>query len=332
MTAQPRTALAVVLVGIGLLWLLGALGLVSTRVLSALLTYWPLLLIGAGLDLLLGQRRVLGLPFTLLALVAIAVLALIPGRGIGREQRFSEAVGIAQEAEVRLELSNAETTLGALEASDILIEATARGGGNVRFEVAGGERKRVFLGGRSGIGFGRGGRWDIGLNPALPLDLEIDGGSGRAELDLSGLELRTLTLETGSGGSRVTLPVHEPRTEVRLATGSGRTELSAPAGADLSVRAETGSGPTSFRVEPEGYLTLQLASGSGSVEIDLPEDANIRLEVLDDGSGRLNLPESLLRVSGEGEEGVWQTEGFAAGAGQVIITVQDSGSGSIRIY
>lgn len=334
MTDRTRTILAAVLIGAGLLWLLGALGLVSGRVLAALVAYWPLLLIGLGLDLL-RERRGSGMPFTLLALLVIALLALLPSTARASEQRFSEPLGVAQEAEVRLELSRAETRLAALGSTDALIDATLADRGEIRFEVAGGERKQVTLARRGAVGLdwwpGVKGRWQIGLSPALPLDLFVDVGSGRAELDLSGLNLVSLALEGGSGSATLTLPAQAARSEVRLETGAGPTSVSAPAGANLALQVETGSGPTSFRFAEGSYLALELSSGSGPVEIDLPEGANIKLEVLDDGSGPLRLPGTLQRLSGNGDSGSWQTEGFAPGAGQFVITVRDAGSGPITL-
>lgn len=333
MNAQLRQVLAAVLIGLGLLWLLGTLGLVSGAVLSALLAFWPLLLIGLGLDLLWRQRRLLGLPFTLLALAVIALLSLWPGAGRGSLQTFTEAIGVAQSAVVNLSLGSAPTELRALETTDTLIKARLRDRGQIRFDVSGNETKRVSLSRRSRPTFGLDPqrRWDIGLSPVLPLELTVNGGSGSSELDLRALNLRSLRLEPGSGSSRVTLPAEHGRSEVSLDGGSGRNELLAPAGADLVLRAETGSGATSIRVEPGGYLMLELDAGSGNVELDLPESANIQLEVLDGGSGRLNLPEALRRVAGDGEEGRWQTEGFEPGAGQVILTVRERGSGAITL-
>jgi hypothetical protein len=331
---RARQVLAALLIGAGLLWLLGTLGLVSSRVLAALLTFWPLLLIGVGLDLLARSRRALGLPFSLLALGLIALLALIPGVGGASLRTFSEPVGLAHEAEIRLELTGAPTTVRALSGGGALIEASLRDRGEVRFSVSGSERKRITLERqRSPLGRLRvGDRWDIGLTPQLPLELTVLGGSSQAELNLADLDVRRLALRSGSGGARLTLPQGTQRSEVALESGSGRLEVALLSGADAVIRADTGSGGALFRVAPGGYLALELDAGSGGVEVDLPDGANVRLEVQGGGSGRLELPNSLQPAADEGGAQVWQTEGFAAGAGQVLITVVSRGSGSIRLY
>ncbi|MEJ2738024.1 MAG: DUF5668 domain-containing protein, partial [Anaerolineae bacterium] len=64
----------VLLIGVGILLLLNIMGILEWSVWWNLLRFWPILLIAAGLDLLIGRRSVLG------ALIAtVLVLALLAG-------------------------------------------------------------------------------------------------------------------------------------------------------------------------------------------------------------------------------------------------------------
>src|SRR3990170_3880770 len=78
----------ILLIGLGLVFLLTNLGMLSTSIWGVLLRIWPVILIAIGIDLLIGRRSLWG---RLLALVLIlAVLAgglWIGGVRIGEVQR-----------------------------------------------------------------------------------------------------------------------------------------------------------------------------------------------------------------------------------------------------
>jgi hypothetical protein len=86
--------------------------------------------------------------------------------------------------------------------------------------------------------------WSIGLNPGVPLDLIVDGGSGAATLDLSGLLIATLDVSGGSGAVAVTLPLplRDSVMAVTLSGAEGAITVALPAGAAVSVRAESAEG------------------------------------------------------------------------------------------
>ncbi len=101
----------VILVGVGVIWLLSNLGYVTPANLSEIWRLWPLLLIAAGLDMLLGRR----LPLAS-ALIGLLVLGLvgaflfadirIPGTGAdrGRHRESSPANRPGQNGQCILEL------------------------------------------------------------------------------------------------------------------------------------------------------------------------------------------------------------------------------------
>ena len=75
--------LPVALIAVGLIWLLFATGFVPASLGVALGRFWPLLLIGAGLDVWIPERRPLAVYFTAWAAALILVLGIfLSGRGL----------------------------------------------------------------------------------------------------------------------------------------------------------------------------------------------------------------------------------------------------------
>jgi DUF4097 and DUF4098 domain-containing protein YvlB len=175
-------------------------------------------------------------------------------------------------------------------------------------------------------------RWEIGLTPRVPLDLDISGASGSADLNLAGLQLSALALDAGSGSMQVELPAGSKRYTARLNGGSGHLSLDIPAEASVGLDADTGSGGVDVTIGNSAEVELKIAGGSGHIAIDVPAEAAVRVEVQDHGSGAVNLPAALKLVSGsEGREGVWETAGFAQATHRITIVLRHVGSGSIEV-
>ncbi len=331
-----RDLLPALLIAVGILWLLFQTGFVPPRALSALAFYWPLLLIGVGLDLL-RVRRPWAVPYTGLAVLVVVLAAIVlPPPDAGQPvTRFREPVGGARSASIRLELSSAPTHVFAAPDGATLLDAETRGRPSAAFDVRGDRDKTVTVHAQSrGAWFSTplsSSRWDLGLGRSLPLDLTVDGGSGGATLDLDGLQLAALRTDVGSGSVTLTLPGQVESYRASIAGGSGATRITVPSDASLELALDTGSGATHLALPPSGRVGVTLRSGSGPVTIDVPDGAAARLEVRDDGSGPLRVAPFLTRQSGSGDIGVWESGGSAGSPGEILITVAGAGSGSITI-
>ena len=331
---DQRQTIALILLAVGTLWLLVSLNVVAGAFIGVLLRYWPVLLIGVGLDILL-RRPLWGLPYTALALAALLLFSLFssPGGWVvgGRLQTLSEPLGAARAAQVMLELSSAPVSISA-GAGGNLVRADIHDRGDVRLNVTGDISKTLRLERHSGPprSGSRDARWDVALTERIPLALEVRGASGPLELNLGGVNVSTLALDLGSGSSKVTLPTTGSYA-FTLDGGSGSSDISVPEGAQLSAEADLGSGAARFVIGQNSYVTLTLNSGSGPVTFTMPEGANVKLEVHNGGSN-LVLPSWLERVdSGSGNEGVWQTTGFNPDGAQIVLKVEDAGSGPLTI-
>ncbi|KPK89854.1 MAG: hypothetical protein AMJ88_17020, partial [Anaerolineae bacterium SM23_ 63] len=103
----------IVLIGLGLFWLLGNLGVLPEHSLWTLFRLWPLALIVIGLDIMVGRRSpAIGalIGFGAVALVLVLVFA---GPSLGFTppetelitERFTESIGNATSARVNLDLA-----------------------------------------------------------------------------------------------------------------------------------------------------------------------------------------------------------------------------------
>lgn len=315
-----------ILIGIGVVWLLGNLGVIPVFNFNALLRLWPLLLIAIGLDMLIGRRSPLVGALIGLAIIGIAAVALIFGQALGLPQASVETRNLtvplegAKSAIVSLDLSSYPTTIKPLADSNQLFDATIRYAGTLDFDARNQADGSVQISLRHtefpnlvfAPSFEQDDyRWQIGLSPAVPMVLALDIGSGPADIDLTGLKLTNLTVEGGSGSPRLVLPASATSYDAKYDGGSGSINITLP-------------GDTN--------LTLRLEGGSGSMNISLPSGAAVRLEVKDNGSGSINVPGGFTRLSGKSGEdiGQWETAGFAQAPRRITVIVEDMGSGSIN--
>ncbi|MEJ2665885.1 MAG: hypothetical protein P8Z81_02100 [Deinococcales bacterium] len=331
---DPR---ALILIAFGVVWLLVESGWSSGALASGLGFYWPLLVVGLGVDLL-GVQRLWRLPYTVLAagLVVVGIL-VAPAPAAGRAvDTFREAVAPARFANVNLTLTNVPTVVSSLSDTATLIEARVEGRRPAAFDVQGSDTKTISVrpeGGRTRpTAIFTPNRWRIGLGRGVPIDLNVTGGSGSVRADLSHVDLASLRAELGSGPTTLTLPDAAGRYRVTIDGGSGAAAIRVASGASLDLGLTMGSGRTTldFGAFSAGRVTLR--PGSGPVDIDVPNDAAVRLEVTRAGSGRLRLARFLTRQSGTGDTGVWASQAALRGGPAIDIVIPSAGSGGIWVH
>ncbi len=255
----------VILIGLGVVFLLNNLGMLDWGVWLFFLRLWPVLLIAIGLDLLVGRRSIWG--SLLVVVIMLGVLAggvvLYQQRGWGgtelTRQIISRPLGEATRAEVRVNFGLRDLSVEALSQEGNLIEGTAelyRGerlvehygvvGEEAEYSLSpGGETWNEFPGWPERIG-----RWEVALNPSIPIVLTIDSGVGETVLDLQELEVVDLSVDVGLGTMHLTLPA-EGELEGDLNAGIGAVEILVPQGMALRMRVDGG---LSNVIVPAGYV------------------------------------------------------------------------------
>ncbi len=324
--------LAILLIGVGVVWLLGQFNILSAASLSVLVRFWPLILVAIGINLLVGR----GSPqFSLLIgavtiIVLLALMVLGPSLGLAQDVevktvQFSEPLTGAESAEIRLDLSVGQVTVEALSDSNELIAADLRYLGDVRFDRSGAGVRRVHLyteGAVSGgtfsvpllpwLNFGEPDlRWDIGLSPDVPLRLNISGGVGRSVLDLRELQLTSLDLNTGVGETTLMLPATQ---------------------ATYTASIDSGVGQVNITIDDGAALSLTINGGVGQISIDIPDDAPVRFEARG-GLGDVNVSGTRLNIVRQGDDVFeYETESYtSAGVDERISILVNGGIGGVRV-
>jgi len=131
---RPSLFWPVLLIGLGVLLLLQNLGLLPPNLWAALVPLWPVLLIVLGLDMFIGRRSLGGVILVLLlsALVVAASLTWAALRAQqlppGQTQGLIQSYRGAEKASVELNFDVGELNISALTASDYLMEGEAKNG------------------------------------------------------------------------------------------------------------------------------------------------------------------------------------------------------------
>jgi len=283
--SYPSLLWPLLLVAIGVLLLLNSLGRINLNFWD-LWRYWPALLILIGLDLLVGRRSRLGrLIVVLLTLVVLGVcVGLIlrapgPVTGGGEVEAISEPLQGAERASLRVESVAGKLTITRLDDSSSLIEGTLdlassrkptwkvdRTGDQVSMQLA-------YQEGTSfSIGWGRSDSWNLRLSPAVVWALTANLAAGEGRLDLTGLDLDTLSVELGAGKYQVTLP-DKVGGKVSIKGGAGGLVLEIPATLAARLDVQRGIVPVSisdrFEEKDGVYVTADWETNDNRVEVEI---------------------------------------------------------------
>ena len=242
------------------------------------LTVGLVLLAVGGLALLASLGAMAAVTTTLVVAVVLVVVgvlvvawAVVPGR------RRPTTVGVERRDAERLALSVAygAGTLVLCSAPPGGTLVTARSDhADIRLGVerVGAEARVRLARDVSGWDPFGAGSWRVEAAPDLPLALEIQGGAGRFDIDLSASRVGSVKLYVGAGDFRCRLPVPVGDVLVHIEAGAASIRLEMPPGVAFRTRTEgfvTRSGPA----EGGGYdaatdrLTIEMTGGAASFAI-----------------------------------------------------------------
>ncbi len=297
--SRPGLVGPVILIGLGVIFLLNNFGIINWNIWNTLWRFWPVLLIVAGLDLLIGRRS------TLVSLLLALLLVVALGFGVWYLNAQSPAAMgnlVIQPVEYPAEGVTRASIEIRQQIGELRIAAMSEPDGLIRGTIAlrDGERLTREYSVSNGVAYlalheegplrpqvnepsfdNR--RWDLRLNPDLPLSLNISAGVGQTTLDLRRLQVTALDVGTGVGDVIVTLPA-QGVVRATIGGGAGNTTVRIPAGVAARIETSRGLGDLNVAgrferqsdqlyVSPDyesnpARVDLKVSGGVGSIRIE----------------------------------------------------------------
>ncbi|HEX9674407.1 MAG TPA: DUF5668 domain-containing protein [Anaerolineales bacterium] len=225
---------------------------------------WPILVITAGVLLLLSNLGVLSLDLWELMLQSWPLILIAIGIDllIGRRSVWGSIVAAV--------LIIAVLLLGLGLYSGRIDEQFRISQGKATLQL-----REIFP---TPYVFGRTPDWELQMGAAIPLELSIDSGVGRAVVDLRGLQLDSLNVDLGVGQISVWLPA-EGEMSVDIGMGVGQTIIRVRRG--LGVRISTDRGlvgldlPDDFSGADAGYTSPGYSNAADRVEITVSQGVGL---------------------------------------------------------
>lgn len=127
------------------------------------------------------------------------------------------------------------------------------------------------------------GELSLDLSPDIPLDLDLDFGAVEADLELGGLRVERIDVETGASDTELRFSEPNEAACERLEISMGAAALAARGLANANcrvVRSEGGVGELTLEFSGEWRQDIHadLTMALGSLKIVVPEDVGVRVE------------------------------------------------------
>jgi IS5 family transposase len=275
---------AVLLILIGGILLLNVLGLLEWSIWWTILRLWPVLLIAAGLELLLGRWRWGSLVSTILVVGVVVAALWLTSTGVtisGLDTaEIRQPLGDATRAELSIDPGVGTLRVEAASESANLVEGTVRLGKGEEIKESFSQQGdtatyKLSTQGASWTAFSGGWDqsriWELGLSPGASLAVNTDMGVGDHDLDLTGLVVEQLEVGAGMGRIKVTLPA-TGQFAANLSQGIGVVEIVVPKGMAVRIEADTALAvrelPDDLVKQEELYSSPGYATAENRVEID----------------------------------------------------------------
>ncbi len=221
------------------------------------------------------------------ALIAAAVLPAMASGQSWRDATMSRQIAGESAVEVQVDYTAGRFTVGPAD-SGLLYDMRVRYDEEVFEPRAEYRNGRLELGvegsGRSiNLGKGRsGGEMHLALARGVPMDLSLDFGAVRADLDLGGISLTGLDVETGASESTVEISELNPVRMRRASFRVGAADFTARHLGNLnteSVEVDAGVGEVTLWLTGDWQSDARVSvdMGLGRLELRIPEGLGIRL-------------------------------------------------------
>jgi len=278
--------------------LLYNLGWLNWSVVSRIAAYWPLLLILLGAQLLIQGRvsrrlaTISAAVLVILVLLAImAGIASIPGAtgaaGSSRTTSYSGSLASLSSARLNLSVGSTQLAVDSADLGEDLYRASITLPEGDRPTVTKGENGTVNVQTPNRSGFqwpfyGSQSRVQVTLSNHLPWSIDANAGASNGDLDLSGLRLGALSLESGASDLQVRLPTPAGTLPVQVSGGALHLVLTRPAGVETRVSLNGGASNLTvdgnhfngFAREGQAFVSPGYATATDRVDIGISSGAS----------------------------------------------------------
>ncbi len=245
--------------------------------------FWGLVVILAGILLLMEQFGWLRANFWALFWPLVLVMAglwFLLGPVLFKPDTTERAVEVelegASEAKIKFRHGAGRLHVHALPSGSAnLLSGTTVGRPDVSVE-RGDRRAKVRISAEhAGWGFPQattGINWNLGLNPDIPLKLDVKSGASEIDLDLENLKVVELSVDTGASSTTVTVPAAAGFSTVSIKGGMAALKVVVPQGVAVRIQLQTGMmgvqvDESRFPKSGDVYESLDYLNATNKVEL-----------------------------------------------------------------
>lgn len=276
-----RLVNGILIIIIGIVLLMNTTGNLPWSVWEALVEYWPLIIIGLGIQVVFSRWRIPGVALALILALLLSALYPFPGspdwptrmsfreRGTSKPLQYSKQLEVPLDSEVsRLEVrmvarsldvqargdqalsvqDSEHAILGELEWDryEPLVEIVPRYEGSaVRTTI----ESRVKEGRDAGKQ-----RWDLLFHPSLSTGIDVTAGAADLRFDLTSFFAKNLIVSAGVANVEIDFGLSGQHSTVAIAAGVANVELFVPESAGLRVSVSAPPFITRVRVDDLGLV------------------------------------------------------------------------------
>lgn len=275
---------SLLIAGFGGLLLAGNLGYITLSAWELIVKGWPLILIGAGLDFIIGRRSAIRTIFSLLlafmliaGLVWIAELS-IPGSVTERE--FQQMYDDQSKLDLNIYRSAGRVNLSSAGSDEFLVDAKLNLTRNevMEPEVELGESSafiRLATDKRSFPGASRASNsaeWEIKVHIEPELTLKSVVIVGENSIDIRGLDAENIQCETVLGKTDIYLS-EDTDAKYEISGAIGKIIIHVPEGMAVSIDADKAIGatfiPGGYKQDGDWVVSPQFREGKPAIEVDV---------------------------------------------------------------
>jgi len=173
--------------------------------------------------------------------------------------------------------------------------------------------------------------WMVRLTDAIPISLEASLGAGKADLDMTGLNITKFSLETGASSTQIRFG--EPNKSVienmRIEAGVSKLVAEGLCNANfrhLKFEGGVGSYYLNFGGELRREVDVKIDFGMGSIVLDIPSNIGVKVHYSDNWLSSFRFASDIHRE----EDGLSISSNYSNAEGRLNIYI-DSGLGQVKI-